>query len=184
MADFQINPGLTLRPKIAGYSDVRHTTIGEVEPVYLPTVSAAVLPFGTFVRLVSGNLVEATAASTTLYGVTNNTIGKTVAGTAIGYPYNEWQIGTDPLTAPLTETYPLTGSTEFEIACSGTLAATQIGGTFDLALTNDPTGVLSWYLNLGATSTNVLFVERLIDPVGTVNGRVWAKLATAARQAQ
>lgn len=184
MADFQVSPGLTLRPKIAGYADIRHTTIGEVEPVYLPTVSAAVLPFGTFVRLVAGNLVEATAADTTIYGITNNTIGKTVAGTAIGYPYNEWLVGTNPLTAPLTEVYPCTGSVEFEIRASGTLAASQIGGTFDAALTNDPTGVLSWYLNLGATSTNVLYVERLIDPVGTVNGKVWAKIASAARQAQ
>lgn len=187
MAD-QINGSTPVRPKTNGWARPIGKNGQELDIRYLPVAASGTLALGTFVTIASGVLSEATTASTAIHGMTLNTNVTTWNPSyVIGLPVLERRptsagsAGVGVLsTTEMVEYAVADDALEFpiNIGAAVALTAAMVGSTCDIGSASS-----RWFANTAATTTNVLRITRLIDPVGTVGGLVYCVINPAARQA-
>jgi hypothetical protein len=189
MADIVVG-STPLRAKIKGFAASPKQGMN-FDIRYLPVAASGTLSFGTFVTIASGVLSEATNTSTAIHGITFNTNSTSWdSNNVIGKRINERRAvnasgatsGVGVLSStPMVEYAVADSALEFviNITAGTALATTHVGITCDIETDATP----QFYAAVATSVEGVLTITRLVDPIGTVGGRVMAVITPSKRQA-
>ncbi len=127
------------------------------EPMYLPEAAGQTFKIGDLVYLASGKITV--CAHDANFGAPFGFAGANATGT----------------TDTILPVFPIVQGDVFEGYISGTLAASMFAGNANcsFALTTDAAAGGSWIIDTATHDHHVANIIGPLDPIGTVNGRVY-----------